>query len=248
MSKCYYSLVRCQFIVVANCRIEGGEIEGGEREVVVTQCLLLPTGTHHSYTTHTVLRGEGGGGGEGDPNRSYAVSAPADRDASQLYYSYRIKGGGGGWGRGGGGWGRGGWGWGWGWGGGDPSRSYAVSAPADRDASQLYYSYRIIRGRGGGGGGGGGHWGKGEVGGCERDPGRSHVSVHCSYTALPSCLATAYSGNTAFVPGVWGFLKPGGWGGGGPVSVLHSKLPGGGLVSVMPASVDRVHHDLCHIA
>ena len=28
----------------------------GEREilVVVTQCLLLPTGTHHSYTTHTV--------------------------------------------------------------------------------------------------------------------------------------------------------------------------------------------------
>ena len=33
---------------------------GGEREiiVVVTQCLLLPTRTHHSYTTHTVsLRG-----------------------------------------------------------------------------------------------------------------------------------------------------------------------------------------------
>ena len=28
----------------------------GEREilVVVTQCLLLPIGTHHSYTTHTV--------------------------------------------------------------------------------------------------------------------------------------------------------------------------------------------------
>ena len=51
--------------------------------------MLLPTGTHHSYTTHTVLRG-GGGGGEGDPSRSYAVSAPADRDASQLYYSYRI--------------------------------------------------------------------------------------------------------------------------------------------------------------
>ena len=36
-----------------------GEVGGwvGEREilVVVTQCLLLPTGTHHSYTTHTVL-------------------------------------------------------------------------------------------------------------------------------------------------------------------------------------------------
>ena len=95
--------------------------------VVVTQCLLLPTGTHHSYATHTVsLRGGGGGG---DPSRSYAVSAPADRDASQLCYSYRIiKGGGGG---------------------GDPSRSYAVSAPADRDASQLCYSYRIIKGGGG---------------------------------------------------------------------------------------------------
>ena len=38
----------------------------GERAtlVVVTQCLLLPTRTHHSYTTHTVsLRGGGGGGG-----------------------------------------------------------------------------------------------------------------------------------------------------------------------------------------
>ena len=75
---------------------------GGGILVVVTQCLLLPTGTHHSYTTHTVsLRGGGG-----DPSRSYAVSAPADRDASQLYYSYRIiKGGGveGGGGGGGGG-------------------------------------------------------------------------------------------------------------------------------------------------
>ena len=71
--------------------IKGG---GGEILVVVTQCLLLPTGTHHSYATHTVsLRGGGGG----DPSRSYAVSAPADRDASQLYYSYRIiKGGSGG--------------------------------------------------------------------------------------------------------------------------------------------------------
>ena len=99
---------------------EGGR--GGEILVVVTQCLLLPTGTHHSYTTHTVsLSGGRGGGGGGDPSRSYAVSAPADRDASQLYYSYRIIKGG-----------------------GDPSRSYAVSAPADRDASRLYYSYRII--------------------------------------------------------------------------------------------------------
>ena len=73
--------------------IKGG---GGEILVVVTQCLLPPTGTHHSYATHTVsLRGGGGGGG--DPSRSYAVSAPADRDASQLYYSYRIiKGGSGG--------------------------------------------------------------------------------------------------------------------------------------------------------
>ena len=69
--------------------IEGG----GEILVVVTQCLLLPTATHHSYTTHTVsLRGGGGV----DPSRSYAVSAPADRDASRLYYSYRIIEGGGG--------------------------------------------------------------------------------------------------------------------------------------------------------
>ena len=128
--------------------IEGGW--GGGVLVVVTQCLLLPTGTHHGCTTHTVSLMGGGGG----PSRSYAVSAPADRDASQVYYSYRIikveilvvvtqclllptgthhsytthtvslRGGGG----------------------GDPSRSYAVSAPADRDASQLYYSYRIIKG------------------------------------------------------------------------------------------------------
>ena len=34
----------------------------GERESLVTQCLLLPTRTHHSYTTHTVsLKGRGGG-------------------------------------------------------------------------------------------------------------------------------------------------------------------------------------------
>ena len=40
--------------------IKGGG--GGEILVVVTQCLLLPTGTHHSYATHTVsLRGGGGG-------------------------------------------------------------------------------------------------------------------------------------------------------------------------------------------
>ena len=38
----------------------------GEREipVVVTQCLLLLTRMHHSYTTHTVsLKGGGGEGG-----------------------------------------------------------------------------------------------------------------------------------------------------------------------------------------
>ena len=42
----------------------------GERAilVVVTQCLLLPTRTHHRYTTHTVSLKGGGGGcwGEGD--------------------------------------------------------------------------------------------------------------------------------------------------------------------------------------
>ena len=32
----------------------------GEREILVTQCLLLPTRTHHSCTTHTVsLKGGG---------------------------------------------------------------------------------------------------------------------------------------------------------------------------------------------
>ena len=58
-------------------------LRGGGILVVVTQCLLLPTGTHHGCTTHTVSLGGGGGGG--DPSRSYAVSAPADRDASRLY-------------------------------------------------------------------------------------------------------------------------------------------------------------------
>ena len=43
--------------------IKGG---GGEILVVVTQCLLLPIGTHHGCTTHTVsLKGWGGGGGWG---------------------------------------------------------------------------------------------------------------------------------------------------------------------------------------
>ena len=87
--------------------IRGGG--GGVREslVVVTQCLLQLTRTHHSYTTHSVsLVGGGGGGGagererwEGDPSRSYAVSAPADQDASQQYYSFSITGGRG-WGKG----------------------------------------------------------------------------------------------------------------------------------------------------
>ena len=39
----------------------------GEREILVvfTHCLLLPTRTHHSYTTHTeslIVKGGGGGG------------------------------------------------------------------------------------------------------------------------------------------------------------------------------------------
>ena len=39
----------------------------GERGVlvVVTQCLILLTRTHHSYTTHTVSLRGGGGEGEG---------------------------------------------------------------------------------------------------------------------------------------------------------------------------------------
>ena len=40
----------------------------GEREilVVVTQCLLLLTRMHHSYTTHTVSLKGGGGVGAGE--------------------------------------------------------------------------------------------------------------------------------------------------------------------------------------
>ena len=66
---------------------------GRESLVVVTQCLLLLTRTHHSYTTHSVLLG---GGGEGEHSRSYAVSAPDGQDAPQLYHSFRIISGGGG--------------------------------------------------------------------------------------------------------------------------------------------------------
>ena len=36
-----------------------------EREILaVTQCLLLPTRTHHGYTTHTISLVGGGGAGE----------------------------------------------------------------------------------------------------------------------------------------------------------------------------------------
>ena len=83
----------------------------GEREIlgVTTQCLLLPTRTLHSCTTHTVslkgrgVGGEGGGGGRGGggggcwgPSHSCAVSMSCQPGSSRLYYSYRtIKGGGG---------------------------------------------------------------------------------------------------------------------------------------------------------
>ena len=91
--------------------------------VVVTQCLLLPTGTHHSYTTHTVsLRG----GGEILVVVAQCLLLPTGTHHSYTTHTVSVRGGG-----------------------GDPSRSYAVSAPADRDASQLYYSYRIIKGGGG---------------------------------------------------------------------------------------------------
>ena len=118
--------------------------------VVVTQCLLLPTGTHHSYTTHTVsLRG--GGGGEILVVVTQCLLLPTGTHHSYTTHTVSLRGGG-----------------------GDPSRSYAVSAPADRDASRLYYSYRIIKG-GGGGGGGGGVRGEGGGGGLEGDPSRSYA-------------------------------------------------------------------------
>ena len=110
--------------------IEGG----GGILVVVTQCLLLPTGTHHSYTTHTVsLRGGGGGGGEILVVVTQCLLLPTGTHHGCTTHTVSLRGGG-----------------------RDPSRSYAVSAPADRDASQIYYSYRIIKGGGAGGGRGGG--------------------------------------------------------------------------------------------
>ena len=101
--------------------IKGGGGGGGGILVVVTQCLLLPTGTHHSYTTHTVsLRGER----EILVVVTQCLLLPTGTHHSYTTHTVSLRGGGG----------------------GDPSRSYAVSAPADRDASQLYYSYRIIKG------------------------------------------------------------------------------------------------------
>ena len=91
---------------------------------------------------------------------------------------------------------------------------------------------------GGGGGGGGGIRPTARLSDGVTLHERLHaVSSSGSYTALPSCLRRKYR-----------FIKPGGGGGGGGDSALHSKLPGGGLVSILPISVDRVHHDLCHIA
>ena len=76
--------------------IEGG----GEILVVVTQCLLLPTGTHHGCTTHTVsLRGwggggggDGGGGGVGGEREILAVVMQSD--LSRSHVSWRGGGGG----------------------------------------------------------------------------------------------------------------------------------------------------------
>ena len=87
---------------------EGGGLRGGVLDVV-TQCLLLLTGMHHSYTTRAVSlvgargggveRGEargrgaygvflqGEGGGDGEFLVVVMLSAPADRDPSQLDYS-----------------------------------------------------------------------------------------------------------------------------------------------------------------
>ena len=62
----------------------------GEREilVVVTQCLLLLTRSHHSYTyySYRIIRWElNRSYGSRAPSRSYAVSAPANPVASQQY-------------------------------------------------------------------------------------------------------------------------------------------------------------------
>ena len=57
--------------------------------IVVTQCLLLPTGTHRSYTTHTVSI-RGGGGGERE-----ILAAVTQCDLSRSHVSWRGGGGGG---------------------------------------------------------------------------------------------------------------------------------------------------------
>ena len=103
-------------------------------------------------------------------------------------------------------------------------------------------------GRGGGGGGGGGTARLSE--GVTLHERLHAVSSSGSYTALPSCLATAYAGNTAFVPGVWGFVKPGGGGGGGGgggwgwgcryLSCTPNYLVGAWYLSCLPLSIGYI--------
>ena len=87
----------------------------GEREiiVVVTQCLLLPTRTHHSYTTHTISLVGGGEGRAGERVRwvgereilvvvTQCLLLPTRPHHSYITHTVSLKGGGGGgcWGKG----------------------------------------------------------------------------------------------------------------------------------------------------
>ena len=67
---------------------------GGEILVVVTQCLLLPTGTHHSYTTHT-LSLRGGGGGEILVVVTQCLLLPTGTHHSYTTHTVSLGGGGG---------------------------------------------------------------------------------------------------------------------------------------------------------
>ena len=68
---------------------------GGEILVVVTQCLLLPTGTHHGCTTHTVsLRGGWRGGVAGGGRGGEILAVVTQSDLSRSHVSWRRGGGG----------------------------------------------------------------------------------------------------------------------------------------------------------
>ena len=86
--------------VVGHPRARSWILEGYHRSleilVVVTQCLLLPTGTHHSYTTHTVSLRGGGGGGEILVVVTQYLLLPTGTHHSYTTHTVSLRGAGGG--------------------------------------------------------------------------------------------------------------------------------------------------------